>query len=270
MKIIVVGSGLFGSIATALARKAGHSVTLVDNANPLAASKCSGNLFKPSWLESIGKEKAAVAYGVLRSLYTVQKIDCVIRPLLKLRTALDWIDPAEVLLPPDAEGTVTEVGDGYVKSTSGNTLRGTVLVAAGVGCDQLVSMPHIKRLVGSSLRLKGQVKEASVYLYAPYKHAVAFNLNKWEVWCGDGAAILEKNWAEDDRVTRLKQRARDFFGLKGVEGAEVRVGARPYVEGFKQGYFAQVYPRTYVSTGGAKNGVILAAYQAQQFLEAIS
>jgi glycine/D-amino acid oxidase-like deaminating enzyme len=266
MNVIVVGSGLFGSIAASLACQAGHRVTVIDNYSPWAASKCSANLTKPSWLESLGREKAEIAYGVLNQLYHVQKIDCLIRPLLNRHFSLDYVDPAELLLKPDIEDAVTRVGDGIVYLKSGKILKGNVLLAAGIACNQFVDMPSIKRLVGSSLRIKGQVKQPSVYLYAPYKHAVAFNMGE-EVWCGDGAAILEKNWSEE-RVTTLKDRAKKFFELNPAK-AEVRVGVRPYVEGFKAGYFKQVYPRTWVSTGGAKNGMVLAAYQAHQFVSAL-
>ena len=51
--------------------------------------------------------------------------------------------------------------------------------------------------------------------------------------------------------------------------AAMTVGARPYVEGHKAGYFQQVSPKTWVSTGGAKNGTILAAAQALAFVQGL-
>jgi hypothetical protein len=48
---------------------------------------------------------------------------------------------------------------------------------------------------------------------------------------------------------------------------KVSVGARPYVVGNKVGYFEQARPRLWVSTGGAKNGTVLAAWQAYRFLK---
>jgi glycine/D-amino acid oxidase-like deaminating enzyme len=267
--IIVIGAGLFGSMATALARKAGYEVCLIDNNSPYAASRCSGNLFKPSWLDSLGAEKSEIAYKTLHYLFNVQKVECALRPLLNKIISLDWVDPAESLLRPDLKATVQEVSDGYVRTVEGKKISGRVLVAAGVWSEELVAMPKIKRLMGASLRIRGQVKQPSIYMWAPYKHAVAYNITENEIWAGDGAAIIAKNWTAE-RVDSLRNHATKFFGVHLKPGHfEVREGARPYVEGFKQGFFARVAPRTWVSTGGAKNGAILAAYQAAQFVEGL-
>jgi len=131
----------------------------------------------------------------------------------------------------------------------------------------LVKMPPIQALMGACLRPHVETTPASIYMYAPYKQAIAHTCAPGLTWVGDGAAILEKNWRTTERVELLRERAK----VLGVppRGGTYRVGARPYVEGFKAGYFKKVMPNTWVSTGGAKNGLVLAAYQAQLFLEAI-
>jgi hypothetical protein len=96
---------------------------------------------------------------------------------------------------------------------------------------------------------------------------VAFQIRPRQVWFGDGTALIEKTWQAESvqRVASSIKRAEEYFGLKGK--AKAVVGARPYVEDHKAGYFAQVGDRTWVSTGGAKNGTLLAAEQAAQFIE---
>lgn len=129
-------------------------------------------------------------------------------------------------------------------------------------------MPAMRGLWGASLWYKGaQIDAPRINVYAPYRQAVAYNLDKNTVWMGDGTALVEKTWkaSEAARVQNTQYRAKGLFKLKG--DPVVTVGARPYVEGFKQGYFVQAFPRTWVSTGGAKNGTVLAAYQAARFIQ---
>jgi hypothetical protein len=265
--VIVVGNGLFGAIAAELAKGAGHRITTIDCAQPLAASKCSGNLFKTSWLDGLGAERREVAFKVLNKLYSVKDIECVIRPS-GLKTILHWVDPREVLLPADIQEEVIAIYDGKVRLKQARELRGKVLVAAGVWSDTLVNMPRARWLMGCSFRVPGQIKQPAINLWAPYKHQVVFNESPNTIWYGDGQAILEKNWGLDN-ISRAQIHAEKAFKLNVGSILDAFVGARPYVPGFKSGYFAQVYPNTWVSTGGAKNGLVIAAYQAQQFLEAI-
>lgn len=255
--VVIVGAGLFGSGAAALARKAGHKVTVIDSAEVGRASICSGNLFKRSWLASLTKDEVRTAFSVLDTLYGVTQLEEV---------GLSWVDTRLVLLPPDMSAKVDHVGDGFVR-VGRKTLRGKVLVAAGVWSGSLVEMPSIRRLCGASLRIRGQVSVPRSATYAPYKQVSAYNLNAKTIWAGDGAAILEANWNTVDRVKLLKARVASL-GVS-IEPSEVRVGMRPYVPGYKNGYFAQVHGSTWVSTGGAKNGLVLSALLAQKFVEGL-
>jgi|ERR1700733_746473 len=257
-KVIIVGAGLFGSIAAALAQRAGREVMVIDAKNDRRASRCSGNLFKRSWLDALSKEDVEAAYKTLDSLYGIKDFEEI---------GLSWVDPEKVLLKPDMVGAVTEVGNGWVNVAAHGKIEGKVLVAAGVWSDQLVRMPSIKPLVGASLRIKGQISVPRTKLYAPYKQATVYNINKKEVWAGDGAAILYKNWDEETRLKLLRTRVKALGVRIGVDEAEVRVGMRPYVPNFKTGYFVRTQKNTWVSTGGAKNGLVLAAVLGQRFVK---
>lgn len=262
MHVIVVGAGLFGSIAASFLRARGASVTVVDCRERYAASPAAGCVLKPSWLSSLSREEIATGYSVLESLYRVQHL--VFRANLGVPVKADHITPNSILLEAARE-RVTKVGNGVVYLENGAMLKGHVLVAAGVWSQQLVDMPPIKGLYGASLQFSGAtLPEPKISVYAPYKQAVALNIGR-RVWMGDGTSLIESSWMQSapDRITRTAERAKTLFGLDGKYGYEV--GARPYVEGHKQGYFAKVFPRTWVSTGGAKNGTMLAALNAHLF-----
>jgi hypothetical protein len=271
--VVIVGAGLFGSIAAHLARQAGHTVTVVDSGEAYAASKASGCVLAPSWLASIPKEQVTEALGVLGSEYALHDLafDCSVRGhKVPKQFRAQRVNPADVLLKPDDNRKVLSVGDGEVTFVDRTKLRGTVLVAAGMGCAELLpGMPKMRGLWGASLWSLGeQIDAARLDVYAPYRQAVAFNIDRKRVWMGDGTALIQRTWdaTAPERIATTKDRAQDYMGLKLAKTVVVS-GARPYVIDHKAGYFAQVHPKTWVSTGGAKNGTILAAWQALRFLK---
>jgi hypothetical protein len=132
-------------------------------------------------------------------------------------------------------------------------------------------MPAIKGLYGASLRISGLKVDPAISVYAPYKQAVMFNIEPKTVWFGDGSALIESTWTKErkQRIEATADRAAKLSGA--IKGTRVKVteGARPYVEGHKSGYLEQLSPKLWVSTGGAKNGTVLAALQALRFVEAM-
>lgn len=280
-KIIVVGAGLFGSIAATLCRRAKHQVTVVDwgKGYEHRASIASGCLLKPSWLSGLSKEQILEGYQILDELYGVERLRFLNTGILGgTHTNIDWVDPAKILVQTDIEGCAGLSKDGDLKVNIGKAGNpgwikpkgDKILIAAG--CLSAAFAPiHVKCLAGLSMRFKGQIDEPKMRVYAPYKQAVAFNINKKEVWFGDGTAILAHNWVQSERLEQAIERADKYFGLKyDRKTTKVTVGWRPYVEGHKNGYFEQIHSNVWVSTGGAKNGTLLAALQAKRFLEAIS
>lgn len=274
--VIIVGNGLFGSVAATLARAEGHNVTVVSEKRPYEASPASGCVLAPSWLSSLDKAEIATSMDVLGALYTVHDMEFRTNVLKSFKAKR--VATAEVLVKPDIVGRVTRVGDGKVwfNDSRGEhnvslPLQGIVLVCAGIWCQELLKdMPAIRGLYGASLRISAQLEAPRLAVYAPYRQAVAFNMDKKTVWFGDGTALIERTWLkeEEERKKLSLGRAHKLFKLPGsVLGVRAVTGARPYVEGHKSGYFERVMPRTYVSTGGAKNGTILAAWQAHRFVK---
>jgi len=272
--VIIVGNGLFGSIAATLARAHGHSVTVVSNNEANAASLASGCVLAPSWLSSLGKDTAEAAMAVLAQLYTVHPVVFQTNMIKSFKASR--VDPADILVPADIVGKVVAVGNGWVDVETSpdfkpDRLKGKVLIAAGVWSGSLATMPTIRGLWGASVRVRAQLAEPRISVYAPYRQAVAFNMTKKEVWMGDGTALIEQTWRKESaqRIETTLGRAVDLFGLP-VAGKKVFVGARPYVEGHKAGFFEKVHPNTWVSTGGAKNGTVLAAWQAERFVRQLN
>lgn len=270
--IVIVGNGLFGSIAARLARAEGHTVTVVSDDRPLSASKASGCVLAPSWLNSMERPAIETAMTVLGGLFPVHELEfqTALKPFKAKRVALE-----DVLVLADSYDHVTGVGNGIVRTVAGTEYRGKVLVAAGAWCKELIpDMPAIRGLYGASVVFKGvQLDVPRLSVWAPYKQAVGFNLDKKHVWFGDGTALIEKTWAKrGEQAAETTVRRGDhmlYEAGKSTIDHKVTVGIRPYVEGYKAGYFERVHPNTWVSTGGAKNGTVLAAYQAAEFLRSL-
>jgi glycine/D-amino acid oxidase-like deaminating enzyme len=264
-EVVVIGNGMFGSIAATLARSRGHNVTVVSNNEPMAASKASGCVLAPSWLGSLSAQQVKDGMDVLNQLYTVEDIVFTTNLLAKFKASR--IDPDAMIVAPDVVSKVTKVNNGVVHLENGTVLKGQVLVAAGVWCAELVDVPGIRGLYGASVRFQAHLPSPRIHVYAPYRQSVGFQLNKKEVWFGDGTALIRTTW-EKERTARMAKTLERGLQMLGVAGARHKVteGVRPYVEGHKAGYFAKVGVNTWVSTGGAKNGTVLAAAQAARFV----
>jgi glycine/D-amino acid oxidase-like deaminating enzyme len=267
-KVLVVGAGLFGSIISTHARSRGFDVTVIGEPRRYEASPAAGCVLSPNWLSSLSAAQIEQAYAVLGEHYVLHD--------MKFRTSLlsfkaKRIDPASILVAPDVQARVVNVRDGavdYVQDGVAQTASGTVVVAAGVWSRELVpGMPPIRGLYGASLRFPGQM-DATLNVYAPYRQSVGFNIQPGTVWFGDGSALIQKTWEKERiaRIAKTTERASQMFGAPLVS-AEVAEGARPYVEGHKGGYLNWVAEQLVVSTGGAKNGTVLAALHAHLIVE---
>ena len=91
--VVIVGNGLFGSIAATLARSKGHTVTVISNEEKLAASKASGCVLAPSWLSSLERNQIDTAMEVLTALYKVE--DLVFKTNLLKTFKAKRVDPLQ-------------------------------------------------------------------------------------------------------------------------------------------------------------------------------
>ncbi len=270
--LIVVGAGLFGSIIATHARSRGYDVTVIGQSQRYEASPASGCVLSPNWLNSMSSEDISDALSVLKEHYTL--IDLKFRTNILSTFKAKHIDPATILIEPDINAKVLAVRDNEVvfdKFGERYSQQGTVIVAAGLWSKELVpDMPNIKGLYGASLRFAGQI-DPTLHVYAPYRQSVGFNISEREVWFGDGSALIEKTWAKEreERIERTTSRARSMCDTDDLGKVNVTEGARPYVEGHKGGYLRQISSGLWVSTGGAKNGTVLAASHAYKIVQAL-
>jgi glycine/D-amino acid oxidase-like deaminating enzyme len=273
-RVIVVGAGLFGSVAALYAHRKGADVLVIDRGEELAGSGPAACLMKPGWLSKMGAN-ARTGLDLLDELYGLTTIKFRMGPVL---TDVHWVDPDRILLRrrslPDGielrSDNVTEVGDGYVVLNDRELVTAdAVLVAAGVWTNQLLrdKVPRIAAMAGAVSYFAGQVLEPFIKPWAPYKQLVGFNIKRDVTWVGDSSAILHQNWTPDRERQTLE---RELGAVPHLEHRLIatRTGLRPYVKG-RIGLFEQVSKRLFVSSGGAKNGTVLAAYQAKQFIDAI-
>lgn len=265
--INIIGAGLFGAVARDLLRSHGIECRTFDDGRPLAGSWPAGCLTKPSWLSHVRRSGEGLA--VLHRLYPVVDFDLKV---LWGHTQITHVPPASILRPADIVGKVVHVQPetGEVELEDGSLYAGRTLVAAGVWSKELLpehfrDVPLVG-LQGSSQRYRATLPEARLHVWAPYKQSVAFNIEPGVAWFGDGTAIKPENFAQV-HIDRALKHAEEV-GLYPSGLIESRVGIRPYVKGHA-GWFRQAGARCWVSTGGAKNGVVLAAVQALQFLEAL-
>ncbi len=261
--VYIIGNGLFGRVVSDLLTKNGVSNTVIDADRPNSGTKASGNITKPSWVSRLGQESVN-AYEELDNLYGLQKISPEV--VLGKHIDLFYVSRKHTIDTPHVVDNIIEVGDGWAKSAT-NTYEGKILVATGIWARELVpQMPAIEAITGVSFVFNKRNHKPQLSIWAPYKQAISYQMEDEKVWFGDGTAIKLRNFDEEVRKRDSLLRAQKHR-LTSVE--ETHVGYRPYVKDFKDGYFERVYPNTWVSTGGGKNGIVLAAIQARKFLEEI-
>jgi glycine/D-amino acid oxidase-like deaminating enzyme len=268
-RIIIVGGGLFGSLAATLATREGHSVLILDRQEELAGSRPAACLMKPGWMTGL-KDKSKRGLTVLDRLYGLTTLNFKLGPTT---VPVFWVDPRRILEYHGAEtrhADVAGVGDGWVKLRSGEELTADfILVTAGIWTADLTPVPDMRSLVGSAFTFhETPCPEPFIKVWAPYKQLVAFEREPGATWIGDGSAILHKNWT-GKRMEQSLTRCWEAVGSPRGNIMQAQTGCRPYVPSAKTGLFERRAPGLFVSTGGAKNGTVIAAAQAQDFLDAI-
>lgn len=264
--VIIVGGGLFGSIAGAALRDAGMDVLIVDDGRPSAGSRAAGCLMKPSWLQKMGKDNVEQSFRLLDRLYGLRTVSLKAGPL---SVDAHWINPDEVMSTARLNRQVKFVGSfgsvNMVGLNGGEDLNAKhVIVACGAWTRNLIRGVPVVGKVGASLRLFGSPEDNRISVWAPYKQLVRFSHEGFH-WAGDGSAILEKNWTPNREAESL-QRISRFTGIEG----EVRVGIRPFAQTSDPAALEEIAPGLFSLTGGGKNGTAAAGWAAAKLLERLT
>lgn len=277
-EIVIIGGGLFGSIAAAALRKDGHDVTVIDARKDGAGSKPAACLMKPSWFSSMGKDKFGPSLELLDEMYGVQDLSLRVGPL---SSTVHWCDPAQILQPADIYDEVEAIqcpvgSDRHILVLkSGLFIEAkTVIVAAGVWSNILAHVPGLVGRAGVAFRWSDmQLAEGFVKPWAPYRQTVGFNISPTEVWVGDGSAIKPENWNEARQAQSYARSStaigREGYGDLALGRARALYGIRPYIPDAKPCLIKENLPGLWVNTGGAKNGTIAAGYSASVLREAL-
>lgn len=277
MNIAIVGAGLFGSVIGRVAQGMGHQVYWIDDLRPLSGSEPSAGLIKPTWLDGFGAP-AKVGLSVIDNLVGLETIKFRFNGVANVD--VHHVNPFKLLVRNDPyliRAEVTGVGDGWVRyiKPHGELEHHNfdrVVVAAGWWTSKLLVMPRVDALKGTAFYFCGQVPEAYMSLWAPFKQLKVFNRPGNEIWTGDSTGMSPKTYTparKEASYQRCQTAVSTLLGYVPLLSREVS-GLRPVVPGYKLGYFAPLSPKLYVSTGGGKMGTVLAGWHAHLFRDALT
>lgn len=254
--LLVVGGGLFGSLAAAYARAKGIETLVFDPGLSGAASPAAAGLFKESWAGYKLKEHFRQALPLLERLYGVQSVSLAHDDGVK--ESLLFVPPTAVLEANLVRRPVTSVGDGWLEA-GGKRYVGWVYVAAGIWSKQFLAGLEMYGKAGAALVFQGD-RAGRIRTVAHARQAIAFVRNAGFTHFSDGTAEREYT-AEHDRQT-LERAA--GLGLPDEPMARLW-GWRPYVPGGP--VFLKMGTRSWLATGGRKMGTILGASFARKLIE---
>nr|QIG67107.1 FAD dependent oxidoreductase protein [Rhizobium phage RHph_TM26] len=266
--VIIVGGGLFGSIAAAALRAAGMDVCLIDDGRPLSGSRAAGCLMKPSWLGKMGKSNVSASFQLLDRLYGLRTVYLKAGPLT---VDAEWVNPDRVLGTDRIARKIAKVST----FPGGNRVRfapdlnhmdaKTVIVACGAWTRELITGTPVVGKVGVSVRLNKPPEDNRISVWAPYKQLVRFAVpDEGFYWAGDGTAILEKRWTPE-RFQASRERIESFAGA-----GNARAGIRPFTATDQPASLEEIAPGLFSLTGGGKNGTAAAGWAATQLLERLT
>lgn len=265
--VVIVGGGLFGSIAAATLRRAGMDVLLIDDGRPRSGSRAAGCLMKPSWLSAMGRDNVSSSMKLLDELYGLKTVELHAGPV---KVACDWIHPDKILNEPRETDVVVGVARGCVNTLNHGIIEArNVIVATGHWVPELVPDTEVIGKVGMSIRLSAPPDDNRISPWAPYKQLVRFHKDGFS-WAGDGSAIIVPNW-DRERWRQVRGRIVAFAG-----DGELREGVRPYVKTANPADLRRVLPEAphgpslWTLTGGGKNGTAAAGWAAAELLRRLS
>jgi glycine/D-amino acid oxidase-like deaminating enzyme len=254
--LLVVGGGLFGSLAAAYARSKHIEVLVFDPGLSGAASHAAAGLFKEEWAGRRFHEHYRRAVPLLDRLYSVRKVTLTHDDGSK--EDLLFVPPTTIVEPSPIPLEVTAVGDGWLVA-EGRRYEGWVYIAAGIWCNRFLPTLAVYGKAGAAFVFQGE-RAGRIRVLGHARHAVAFVRDSGTTHFSDGTA--ERCYtAEHDRQTLEHATA---MGL--TEQPVQRLwGYRPYTPG--RPAFIKLGSRSWLATGGRKLGTILGAACACQLIE---
>jgi glycine/D-amino acid oxidase-like deaminating enzyme len=270
--VIVVGCGIVGATITKSLLAAGMDVLTIDDNRPLSGTIPSGGHLKPSWFGSMPKKEYEPALKLLDDVWGLKEEAFVVRPT-SLQTTVYRVDTDEVIKTPRTIATVSDIvtTGQYPEVTFGDEVEHCrhLVVCAGVWCGVLLPNINVVAKQGVSFRIKTKLDKPFVKPWAPYKQVVAHQQKPFEVWVGDGSALLEANWTPE-RTEECLYRCNRALGTTGAP-MRTLVGLRPYCKtGNDPCLFRRVTPKTWLVTGAGKSGTIAAGWAATKILKELT
>ena len=254
-RLLIVGGGLFGSLAATYARAKGCPSLVFDPCLKGAASPAAAGLFQESWTGKKLREHFHYGLPLLDRLYGIREV-CLARAD-GVAEKLLFVPPAAVLEPEPIRQSVTAVGDGWLEA-DGRRHEGWIYIAAGIWCGQFVPGLTVHGKAGAALVFPGE-RMGCIQQLGPGRQALAFSRDPGTTYFSDGTA--EKHYTEDHERQTVARAA-----AMGLTDPIWRLwGQRPYTPGGP--VFRRLGNRTWIGTGGRKLGTLLAASFARRLIE---
>lgn len=292
--VIIIGNGLIGSMTAKYLRSKGLEVQIIDNSEPMAASKCSFGVFTEGWIGDKIKDKYNDGRDLLEEtcngiadieVYDVKRDKNIIMQKVDCGLIFEPIDiPAEVVWVKNKDVRISFFGPdcGYEQMTI--TAKKAVIIAAGAFTDTILNkskypMRMIDKYWGTVFDLTLNFKGNYIKEWAPYKQSVLLNTGGNEYIFGDGASV--KNPKLDDKrnamvserivthLTDVINERRDKEIEAEIDVTKIKEGLRPYLAKGETELVKQHDKNLFSATGGAKNTTILCGYVAKQLYSII-
>jgi glycine/D-amino acid oxidase-like deaminating enzyme len=254
--LLVVGGGLFGSLAAAHARSRGIETLVFDAGLPGAASPAAAGLFQEAWAGRRWGAHFQQALPLLERLYGIQSVSLTHDD--GQQESFLFVPPTAILETNPIRQQVTAVGAGWLEA-GGQRYEGWVYLAAGIWSEKFLPGLGVYGKAGAAFLFPGE-REGRIQSIAYGRQALAFVRDPGRTYFSDGTA--ERDYTEDhDRQTLQRAAA---LGLTATPSARLW-GWRPYVPGGP--VFRQIQNNTWLATGGRKLGTILGAAFARRLVE---
>jgi len=256
--LLIVGGGLFGSLAAAYARHKGIEAVVFDSGREGAASHAAAGLFTERWAGRKLHAHYLHALPLLDRLYPIRSVHLTHdQDDAGPATALLCVPPSVILEPAPIRQQVTAVGDGWLEA-GGRRYEGWVYIAAGIWSAQLFPGLEVYGKAGAAFLFPGE-HEGRIRRTAAGRQCLAFVRDRGSTYFNDGMA--ERVYAEEHDRQSLSRAAE--MGL--TEPIARLWGRRPYTP--RGPVFQRIASRTWLATGGRKMGTILGAFFARRLVE---